>query len=219
MKYLTTLWLKLKSKFGKPVFKIQTGHHVELAFISDGVEYFHFTDTFNIPCERGLDALAVYEEMNMRCTREYLLAHTEAFDKIFKTQGSINITEIIQLNNHLKERLQFIHHPEIIYKLASIMYFDKSESPYRYDNKYAEEKIKKWKKQKMMDFFLLLPIKNLIPSLQQSEQDFDIISQVMQKMDKAHLENLISILSSKGQRPSSGTALQYLKKQVSQQIA
>lgn len=214
MKYLQTLWLRLKSKISKPIFKLHTNHHVELAFICDGVEYFHFTDTFNMPCERGLDALAIYEEMNMRCTRDFLLAHTEAIDAVFKTKGSINLTDLMQLNNNLKERLKFIHHPDIIYKLASIMYFDKTENPYRYDNKYAGEKIKKWKKEKMMDFFLSLPIENLIPSLKQSEEDFNLISEMVSKIDQQHLQKIILILSSQGQKTGSSKALQSILKQA-----
>lgn len=214
MNYFKTQWLRLKSKFGKPIFNLHTNHHVELAFICDGTEYFHFTDTFNIPCERGLDALAIYEEMNMRCTRDFLLAHTEAVDAVFKVKGGINLSDLIQLNSNLKERLQFIHHPDIIYKLASIMYFDKSENPYRYDNKYAQEKIKKWKKQKMMDFFLSIPIGNLIPSLKQSEEDFNLISQVVMKMEGVHLQKIISILSSQGQKTNSSKALESILKQA-----
>ena len=94
------------------------------------------------------------------------------------------------------------------------MYFDKTENPYRYDNKYATEKIKKWKKEKMMDFFISLPIENLIPSLKQSEEDFNLISEMVSKIDQQHLQKIISILSSQGQKTGSSKALQSILKQA-----
>ena len=177
---------------------IKPEHHITNAFVINEkppILFFNFTDPFNTPCERALDALDIFEEASMRCTRDFLLAHTVAIDNLLKAQ-TINIFEIHKLNTQLKERLELIVYPELIYKLASVYYFDETENPYRYDAKYGQEKIKLWKDHGLEDFFLLQPIRKLIPSYELSGINLETYSQITQKIDKVHLESLSTHLSS-----------------------
>lgn len=174
--------------------KILPEHHIEFAF-NDGVEdNWNFSDAFNIPAERALDALTVYEEMNMRCTRDFLLAHTAAVKNILRS-NPVDIFKINELNTQLEERLAFIVYPKLIMKLASVYYFDKTENPYRYDAKYAETKIARWEKNGINDFFLSKPIKNLMPSYELSGIDLETFSQVTEKIDRSHLASIFTNLS------------------------
>ncbi len=89
-------WLKLTTKLtGKTVWQLEEGHVIEPAFISNGVQYYRLKDYFNTFSSRGLTALQVYEEWNMRLQKEHLQTFIERFDEIVNIFRSVdNITYI-----------------------------------------------------------------------------------------------------------------------------
>jgi hypothetical protein len=181
------------------------------------VEYFQFDDAFNLPYLRGLTTITYFREMQMNCDRELLLAHCDAKENISKKlmeafniqAGKMNLTKIfdlqkesIALDMQLKERVTMITDPDLIYKLASIVFFDKNESPYNYEHSYNLKKIEFWKKHKNMhDFFLSMPVQKLVPFLKTLPQDTLSSSMEMEAMEtvrkitKANWEILSSHLS------------------------
>lgn len=186
----------LRSIFRPRRFALQQGHQVELAFIVGGIEYFHFPDMLTMGFERALSALTFYEELRMRTTREYLLAHCEAIENILSNPKTINIPQLVILNKNLQDRLQMIIEPEIAYKLASVMYFDKTENPYRYDFAYGQQKIDRWKREtNLVDFFLSTPIKDLIPGLDSFEENLQSYSEVVRTLNDKTFTTILSHLS------------------------
>ncbi len=198
--------LGLKPKFlTKPEFKIIH------AFTIAGVRYYRAEDHFNNPYKRALTAVAFYNEYRSRVSREYLLEHVEANSKTIAdlrksfqvTSNKIDLNSIFNLivdiekaNRYLKERLDFIIEPDLIYKLASVIFFDESESPYDYDMAYNQQKIKQWKKEMgTKDFFLQMPIIELVPYLKDSNIDFQSYSQMAEKIKSTHMEFLTSLKS------------------------
>jgi len=165
---------------------------IKKAFIAGGVQYFEFEDINNILCGRAFAARDFFAEMSMKVDREYLLKHCEKVDEILSSK-TINIGQLGQLNMQMKERLELIISPETVYKCASVVYFDKTESPFGFDYKYSFEKIASWKKLGVSDFFLLQPLRKLIPSLDISDEDLKIYIQVGKKMEEEHLRVLDSI--------------------------
>lgn len=166
------------------------------AFTMAGTKYFMFDDVFNIPYERGLKALVYYEEFRMRVNKEYLKLHIEAMDKILSDPSKIDIGLIAKLNNQLKERLELIIEPELLYKLASVVFFDKNEKPEAYDFNYAKKKIEFWKKNmSTQSFFLETPLATLIPFLKLSGTNIDTYSTIVDKINDIHLGSLSNILS------------------------
>lgn len=130
--------------------------------------------------ERALSALSFYEELRMRTTREYLEAHCKAIQEILSDPKRIDVGRIAILNKNLQDRLELIIEPDIVYKLAAVMYFDDSEDPYRYDHTYGQKKIERWRKgMDLKSFFLSTPIKDLIPGLQSFEENLESYSQVV----------------------------------------
>jgi len=210
MNLLTKLKLRLKSA-------PKSNHTIVPAFTIGGVEYFQFDDAFNLPYLRGLTTITYFREMQMNCDRELLLAHCDAKENISKKlleafniqAGKMNLTKIfdlqkesIALDMQLKERVTMITDPDLIYKLASIVFFDKNESPYNYEHSYNLKKIEFWKKHKTMhDFFLSLPVQKLVPFLKTLPQDTLSSSMEMEAMEtvrkitKANWEILSSHLS------------------------
>jgi hypothetical protein len=165
------------------------------AFEFGGKQYFQFEDVFNVAVGRGMVASEYYNEFSMRCSREFLQAHCTAIHNAINNKNGIQISEIAKLSNQLKERLDLIFDVELMYKLASVIYFDENESPYNYDFKYNLEKIKTWKELKLSDFFLQVPMNDIIPLTGLSEQDLDIYTEVSKKINTHHLESIFTMLS------------------------
>src|SRR6185436_20757201 len=98
-----------------------------------GIQYWMLKDTFNTFCLRALDALSVYEEWNMRCRKDDLIAFTTAIDNILSDPKKIRVGEIFTINDALKKRAEWIFpSSDIIWKFAAIAFFDENESPYKY---------------------------------------------------------------------------------------
>lgn len=152
-----------------------------------------------MPTGRQFAALMIYNEMDMRVTREYLELHTKAFDKVVSDPKKIHLGYLIQMNENLKDRLNLMVTPDFIYKLASVVFFDGSESPYRYDLDYNAKKIERWKQDgATLDFFLRTPLKTLVPFLAAQEGVSDIYSAIAEQVEGIHHRLLTDILSDEG---------------------
>jgi hypothetical protein len=174
--------------FPKKTFKppFNTELPITFAFEVGGIKYYQFDDAFNTPCERALKALTYYEELRMRCTRDYLEKHCQAVKEVL-SNTKIDVQRLAVLNQQLLDRLELIIEPDIAYKLASVVYFDKNESPYVFDDKYAAKKVEHWKKHKgVHDFFLQKPVQALIPFINGSEVNLDIYSEVVRNLNRIH---------------------------------
>lgn len=190
----------MKRIFKKPFrsYLLENKYRVIPAFESGGIKYYMFSDQTEVPTGRQFAALMVYNEMEMRCDREYLELHCKAMDKLLSDPKKIQIGYIAQINVNLKERLGLMVTPDFIYKLASIVFFDETESPYRYDEKHNELKIKRWKKEgATLDFFLKTPLVSLIPSLQSQEKVSPIYLGIAEAVAETHHKHLTAILSEK----------------------
>lgn len=173
-------------------------HIIVYAFTIGERHYFRFDDPLNIPYDRGLKCLVYYKELEMNCDRAYLKAHTEAMEGIFaKTKLTIDdLTDINRLNKNLKQRLMLPKEPDLMFKLASVVFFDQYENPLTYEFKYGENKIRNWKKStSLTDFFLQKPLLELIPYLQNAGENLEQYSLMTEKQSKRHLDTLFPLLS------------------------
>lgn len=165
-------------------------YRIEYAFTCGGTKYYRFADITNLPYERGLMAMHTYNEVQMRCDRNFLVRYADTIDKLLHEQ-KIDIFKIQKLNEVLKQRLTLVAETDLMYKLASIVYFDKSENPAVYEPAYAEKKIAKWRKDKgVHDFFMQKPLLELMPFSQSANTDLDIYSEMLQEVKKIHSECL-----------------------------
>jgi hypothetical protein len=192
--------------FFKPFFKRKPSslfplskHVIKPAFTVGGIDYYEFDTTANLPWKRGLKFLSIYNELDMRCDRFYLTKHVEAVENIFTVSKRVGFDEMMkvrQLNSQLKERLDLIFHEDLVYKVASVVFFDASENPEDWEWKYAMKKIEHWKKHEgVQDFFLHAPMQRLIPFLGDVSNSFPFYSGVAGKIDKVHLEHIYTNLS------------------------
>lgn len=170
------------------------------AFKHKGKTYYQFADNFKMPAGRAVCALAIYEELRMRCTADYLRMHIEATDKILNAPaGKIKLTALAQINANLKERLNLAPFPDHIYKLASVVFFDENESPYSYDFEYNQKKIAEWKKDgEILYFFLSMPFNDLISLGSLSKERAASYFNTAEMVNQIHQKHLQELLSKKG---------------------
>lgn len=182
----------------KPKFKVFNSEMAVEAFRHNGKVYYHYPDSFKIPPGRTLCALAFYGELRMRCSKEYLENHTRAMEIILSDPKKINIQAIAVMNKNLQERLSLMPFPDHIYKLASVTFFDETESPFSYDFTYNAKKIEEWKKDPaVLDFFLQMQFSDLIPFSSTQSDNAKMYFQVSDQIDQYHQQTLREQLSSR----------------------
>lgn len=168
-------------------FLVDEKYKVIPAFSIGGVDYWMYDSAMEVPTGRFFAAMGVYTEMEMNVDKEYLTSHCKAMEKLLSDRAKIQLTYIMQLNVNLKERLELMPMPDYIYKLASVIFFDKTESLYSYDYEYNKLKIEKWKASGgTLDFFSKTPLKELVPSLSMPERDFPTYLRLTSLIKETH---------------------------------
>ncbi|WP_418894220.1 hypothetical protein [Limibacterium fermenti] len=177
-------------------------HIIEFAFEIKGVKYYQFQDVFNLPYERGLMALAAYEEVRMRCTREYLEKHVKACRTLLH-DAKIDIYKLNALNEQMSDRLNLSLDTDLLYKLASVVFFDKKENPAVYEPDYCKKKIAFWKEHKdVTSFFLQKPLQELIPFLKDADFDLGSYSETVKRVNEIHSEVLQACIAKNTRKAS-----------------
>ncbi len=167
-----------------------TRHIIEYAFSIGKKHYFKFNDHLNIPYERALSCLVYYREVEMNIDHKFLKQHCDVMNNIL-TATRIDVFKIKGLNDLLLQRLSLPKDPELMYKLASVVFFDQEESPEVYEWEYGRKKIQFWKENASLhDFFLQKPLKELIPYLEFAGENLQTYSQMVADVNKIHSDYL-----------------------------
>lgn len=173
---------------------------IDKVFSIEGVNYYKFKDISKVKCQRAFACNDFWNELSMRTTRDFLTKHTEAVDSIL-TSNNIDIYKLKTLNMQLQERLEMIYETDIIYKIASVMFFTKDENVLDYDDLLGREKIALFKQQdredKKMGFFFGTLFKSIIGSTTMSDKDLVTYMTVGSQMTQEHLKVISTILSKK----------------------
>lgn len=187
----------LRRLFGKTKFP-GVEYQVKYAFTVGGVDYYEMDDLMNQPFERAVTCLTYYGEFNQRVSREYLIKYVEAMKKALEMVPGqpVKIPDAVNMVRNLEERINFIIDGDLAYKLASVVFFDKSENPAVYDPTYNQKKIDFWKKEaSAKEFFFTQPLLKLIPFLKDYEENFENYLMVTEAIKGQHLTNLTRVLS------------------------
>jgi hypothetical protein len=145
--------------------QIKPNHEIELAFVSGGKPYYKFVNEQNIPVMRAFKAMDVYNELEMRIDREYLLAFFKTTRKILEHRTKLDLPAIVQLIVAAEGKMKHITNIDTLYRLASVLYIAENEDPYNWDYEFAEKKIEHWRKNSDVEsFFLHSPMSDFLPS-------------------------------------------------------
>jgi hypothetical protein len=194
LKILKNIFQKLKwfKPLPKTLFPGIT-YPIDEAFQVDGVTYYCFNAPFSLPYERAVKTITFYTEMSRRIDEAYLDAEEKALDAIFAS-SKIDIFELHTIHKNRKAIRKFVIDTDLVYKLASVVYFDANEDPTTYDPFYNQKKIESWKKNlKVNDFFYSAPVLNLIPFLKGSKENLEEYSKIVALAKKEAAEYLQNI--------------------------
>lgn len=165
-----------KRLFKQPVYPKQVDIITEYAFSLGGVDYFCCNDFLNMPPARAEKAMVFYEELKANVDYDYLDWFTKEVDDCLN-KGKL--TAVVTLNGLLRERLSLAPDPQLLLKLATVVFFDKVENIYDYDFKYNEKKKEIFRNEGLSAFFLKMPLDKLVPHLDLSKVDLDTMKQAM----------------------------------------
>jgi hypothetical protein len=175
-----------------PSFLEMPKNAIEFVFECEGVRYYKFANETNMPIDRAMSALDVYAEMDLKVDREFLASHCKAVDNAVNAG---KLKDIVLLNQILQRKMEAITNIDLMYKLASVLYFCESENPNVYDYSLAQKKIQSWKSQKDVHaFFLQMPIKDLLPSFNTSDMNLQLYTLLQRKEHLTALQYHLSLL-------------------------
>lgn len=184
-----TWFSKFRRLFNRKLkpYLVDEKYRVIPAFKLNGIAYWMYESSVEVPAGRFFAAMGIYNEMEMNADKDYLTSHCKAMEKLLSDPKKIQLTYIMQLNINLKERLELMTMPDYIYKLASVIFFDETESLYSYDYEYNKKKIEMWKAAGgTLDFFSKTPLKELVPSLNMPEKDTQTYLTVVRMVEETH---------------------------------
>lgn len=156
----------------KPDWLVNPDVQTRYVFTSNGVEYYEFTNGYNMYYERYMAAQDRLNEIEQRCDKKYLDIYQDLLDDYLKKGDLVNIAI---LNKNLRDLREYVFNVNLLYNLAAVWYFDKNENPFTFDHEYCDKKIVDWKKDKeALSFFLQSPIREYLPQLNISKEDLRV---------------------------------------------
>lgn len=177
-------------------YLIENKYKVVLAFEHGGKKYFQFENAFDMSAGRGLQAMTIYEEFCMRVDRAYLEKHVKAVEILLNDPKNIKIGVLAEIHANLRDRMNLAPFPDHIYKLASVLYFDETESPFSYDGAYNQKKIAAWRADPdMLPFLVKGPLSQLMPFTGISNENLKTYFGVAEQVTQMHVERTSAVLS------------------------
>jgi hypothetical protein len=151
----------------KPEFNLShpdVKHKVEVAFKVKGRTYYRFIHERDIPAGRYKYIYSFIREVDLRMNLDTLKQFVSEFKKVLNggDKKVIDIGRMWQLILNLETRTSLAFEPAGVEKLASVIYFDDTEELSTYNRKHCDDKIKFWKDNNVIDFFLTKPIGELL---------------------------------------------------------
>jgi hypothetical protein len=171
------------------------GKDIEYAFTSNKVDYYCFKGSgFSMYYERYAAAM---DAINA-CNKHRLTgAEFDVFlDSLTVYHNNGELVNAALLVDNIKAIRQYCYSLPLLYNLAAVWYFDKTESPYVLDKEYCEEKIARWMKNKAtLAFFLKTPMLGYTHWQDSFEGNFQSYIKQSTETQIAIYERLLSNLS------------------------
>jgi hypothetical protein len=191
----------------KPICK----HEVAYQFTCKvtGKDYFKMVNDLNLSAERAFAAQDIYAELEQKTDTLY---HEGSYKAIleFLSQGK-NMDAGMVAWNGLERIQKHITNWDLMYKLASVLYFDADENVYRYDVAYNEEKIKAWQQDKDIEgFFLKTGFGEYLRLFNSSGMNLSLYIQVQRKRNLQTLEHQLTAFSESEKKTELYTRLKSL---------
>lgn len=182
---------------------------MELVWQDDlGYSYYRMVNEQRIPALRAMAAKDVWQELEHRIPRQVLEGY---FQSIMDLTNKGQLAQIAVLTEAMQERSSYITHVGLLYKLATVLYFDQTENPLDYDPVYAYEKMKRWQESRSVDaFFLETPMIEFLPFSDLSSIDLNAYTKAQNAEEIRICKAILKTLSEESKNADTGRELQLL---------
>lgn len=160
--------MKRKSKIPLPSYNLRHDdikHKVELAFQVKGKKFYRFIDDHQIPTGRYKYIYAALKEVDLRMNLSTLQNYVNEIKKVLNggdKKNNVSMEALWRVTLNLESRISLAFEPASVERLAAILFFDETEDLRTFDKAHGDDKIKYWKQNNVVDFFLTTPIVELL---------------------------------------------------------
>jgi len=163
---------------------------VELAFEIEGISYYAFKNSTDMPPKRHEKMNQFIKELDMRINAKDLV---EDMDLIMKCGNKGDLVSIVQIASSVKNNVSLYIETDTYYRLFTCGYFtlEPLEDLTDYDFDYNIPKIEAFKAMPPGDFFFLKHLNQYLPQMNISSQDFQTFSKLT-KRNKLYREKVRS---------------------------
>ena len=151
-----------------PVYNLKhpdIAHKVEVAFEAGGRSFYRFIDDHQIPAGRYKYIYAALREVDLRMSLDTLKGFVAEIRKILNggdKKNSISLESLWKVVWNMESRLDLAFEPASVARLSAVIFFDETEDLMTYDRNKGAEKVAFWEKHNVRDFFLTMPIVELL---------------------------------------------------------
>lgn len=202
------IWL-----FGIPTIK--SNIQVEYAFTIDNIDYFRFVNFYEIPSERAYAIAGLFEQFNMRMTKDDLNVCVSLIKEELSKQVT-NLNKIREVVEIIESKQQDLLEIETYYNLAAVLFVTKDENIGKYDEVVTEKKKRHFMKADIPSFFLTIPLRELNPFSNAPRSYIkNTIEQILKKQVK-ELEKLKSLSQESQSGESMSSEIQSIELKMKQ---
>jgi hypothetical protein len=163
--WLSSLFKKKEQPFN--IYHPDMQDRVEFAFeagpVFKKVKYYRAKKDIQLPVGRYKWIDARLYEAELKMNLDTLRAYMDVLEKqIDGSKGMIMLGKAHEVIWAIRTRLNLAFEPETIERLAAVVFFDETEILNDFDESYGEQKIKFWRENKVLTFFLTSPISELL---------------------------------------------------------
>lgn len=136
---------------------------IELAFECGLIKYYRFKSEFRLPVGRYKYHYKYLQQNALKIDPEILKAEVqEARSWISGERKKIDIGETMKILYKIETRASLPFDPEMARKLAAVSFFTEDEDLSTFDEENGFKKIQHWKDHNCNDFFLMMPVEELL---------------------------------------------------------
>lgn len=135
----------------------------QIAIKFNGVKYYNFKDSLDMPYGRYTYLASFLQAIELRMDLKTLNGYIELLEKhLSGGKGVVDIGKASITLMQLKTRTKILFDIELAYSLASCIYFTDNEPLNTYSIEHNKRKIAAWQEANALDFFMLMPVKELL---------------------------------------------------------
>lgn len=160
-KILTQIPERQPEKFN--IYHVDIADSIEEAFECGLIKYYRFKSEFRLPTGRYKYHYKYLQQNAIKTDPETLKADVkEARSWLSGERKKIDIGNAMQALYKIETRASLPFDPELARKLASVSYFTDDEDLSTFDEEHGNKKIQHWKDNNFNDFFLMMPVVELL---------------------------------------------------------